>query len=125
MRHKRVSSGGADGKIVAVRLEVEQDSGTLIDAAGNPFKAPAEFWPQRPFAFELRRLSVSGGRALEIICGDISEFESDHLSHAVWSPRANMRMPAWYFACGYQASRFTGGASGFLNFSQSFDRPER
>jgi hypothetical protein len=27
--------------------------------------------------------------------------------------------------CGYQASRFTGGASGFLNFSQSFDRPER
>src|SRR5215470_19271195 len=29
----------ADGEIVAVRLEVEQDSGTLIDAAGNAFEA--------------------------------------------------------------------------------------
>src|SRR5262249_31977394 len=33
----------ADGEIVAVRLEVEQDSGALIDAAGNAFKAHGDF----------------------------------------------------------------------------------
>src|SRR5262249_8031843 len=33
----------ADGEIVAVRLEVEQDSGALIDAAGNAFEAHGDF----------------------------------------------------------------------------------
>src|SRR6266567_2930395 len=32
-----------DGEIVAVRLEVEQDTGTLIDAAGNTFEAHGDF----------------------------------------------------------------------------------
>jgi hypothetical protein len=53
-----------------------------------------------------------------IICGDISEFESYHPSHAVWSPRANMRMPlkraaAWYFAGVATRLNFAGAAPAF------------
>src|SRR5262249_42055618 len=36
-----------------------------------------------------------------------------------------MEAPAWIQPHSSSASRFTAGASGFLNFSQSFHRPER
>jgi len=34
---------GAHGQIIAISLEVEQDTGTLIDAAGNSFKPDGDF----------------------------------------------------------------------------------
>ena len=40
---RRTQRVGADGETAAVRLEVEQDSGGLIYAAGNSFEAHGDF----------------------------------------------------------------------------------
>jgi hypothetical protein len=44
---------------------------------------------------------------------------------ATWSSFAIQNTPAWIQPQSSSASRFTAGASGFLNLSQSFERPDR